>query len=89
MATTRRKAKGRKAKGRGQSTKFLRGKFCRCIKKVKRTVKARGPGARTATGKEKAAIGICVKSVLGTRKRTLYKFSCKKGKLETQNPFRK
>lgn len=73
--------KTRKAKGRGQSRKFLRGKFCRCIKKVKKTVKAR------KVNKEKAAIGICVKSVLGTRKRTLYKFSCKKGKLETQNPF--
>lgn len=84
MPTTRRKTKGRKAKGRGQSRKFLRGKFCRCIKKVKKTVKARDPGS---AGKEKAAIGICVKSVLGTRKRTLYKFSCKKGKLETQNPL--
>ena len=75
--------KTRKAKGRGQSRKVLRGKFCRCIKKVRKTVKAR------KANKEKAAIGICVKSVLGTRKRTLYKFSCKKGKLETQDPFRK
>lgn len=82
-----RKTRRRRAKGRGQSRKFLRGKFCRCIKKVRKTVKARGKGAKTAAGKEKAAIGICVKSVLGTRKRTLYKFSCKKGKLETQNPF--
>ena len=78
MASTRR----RESRGRGQSRKFLKGKFCRCIKKVKKTVKARGKG------KENAAIGICVKSVLGTRKRTLYKFSCKKGKLETQDPFR-
>lgn len=76
-----RKTQRRKAKGRGQSRKFLRGKFCRCIKKVRKTVKAR------KANKEKAAIGICVKSVLGTRKRTLYKFSCKKGKLETQDPF--
>jgi hypothetical protein len=82
MASTRR----RESRGRGQSRKFLKGKFCRCIKMVKKTVKARGPGS---AGKEKAAIGICVKSVLGTRKRTLYKFSCKKGKLETQDPFKK
>jgi hypothetical protein len=73
--------KTRKAKGPGQSKKFLRGKFCRCIKKVSKSVKAR------KGKKEQAAIGICVKSVLGTRKRTLYKFSCKKGKLETQDPF--
>ncbi len=77
----------RKPKGRGHSRTFLRGKFCRCIKKVKKTVKARGPGSRSAAGKEKAAIAICVKSVLGTRKRTLYKFSCKKKELETQKPF--
>jgi len=45
--------------------------FCRCIKKVRKTVKAR-PGQK----KESAAIGICVKSVLQTKGRTLKKFRC-------------
>jgi hypothetical protein len=48
------------------------GEFCRCIKKVRRSVTPR-PGSN----KESAAIGICVKSVLQTRGRTLRKFSCK------------
>jgi hypothetical protein len=50
--------------------------FCECIKKVRKTVKA--------VKKEKAAIGICVKSVLQKRGKTLYKFSCKKRMLRTQ-----
>lgn len=54
--------------------------FCRCIKKVKKTVKAR-PGSN----KESAAIGICVKSVLQTRGRTLRKFSC--GRRRGRKPF--
>ncbi len=60
--------------------------FCRCIKKVRKTVKldkrrkGRGPQA-----KESAAIGICVKSVLQTRGKTLRKFKCgKKPVLKTQ-----
>ena len=48
------------------------GEFCRCIKKVRRSVTPR-PGSN----KESAAIGICVKSVLQTRGRTLRKFSCR------------
>jgi|LauGreDrversion4_2_1035121.scaffolds.fasta_scaffold13069_8 hypothetical protein len=47
-------------------------KFCDCIKKVRKTVKTR----KNST-KEKAAIGICVKSVLQTRGRTLKRFKCK------------
>ena len=46
-------------------------KFCRCIKSVRKTVKAR-------RGIEKAAIAICVKSVLHTRGKTLRRFTCKK-----------
>ena len=58
--------------------------FCRCIKKVSKTVKAR-PGQK----KEGAAIAICVKSVLQTKGRTLKKFRCtqtktKKRFLKTQ-----
>jgi len=45
--------------------------FCRCIKKVRRTVKVRRGTA------ESAAIAICTRSVLGKRRKTLKKFSCK------------
>jgi hypothetical protein len=54
-------------------------RFCRCVKSVRRTVRAR------AGSKESAAIAICTKSILQTRGKTLRKFSCKKGaKLLTQ-----
>ncbi len=61
-------------------------KFCSCIKKVRKTVKARGK-SQSRRAKESAAIGICVRSVLGKRGRTLKKFTCrKKPKLQTQPP---
>jgi len=49
-------------------------RFCRCIKKVQKTVKA-----RKGSSKESGAIAICVTSVLQgkTKKRTLKKFHCK------------
>lgn len=54
--------------------------FCRCIKKVRKTVKPRKGSTR-----EQAAIGICVKSVLHSRGKTIKKFSCgKKARLVTQ-----
>jgi len=62
-------------------------RFCRCIKSVKKTVKLRaGRGKATDALREKAAIAICVKSVLQSRGRTLKKFKCRgKGKtLKTQ-----
>jgi hypothetical protein len=65
--------------------------FCRCIGKVRRTVKLRAGQKRTAKAKESAAIAICVKSVLQTRGRTLKKFKCGKGrgpKLITQAPLK-
>lgn len=51
-------------------------KFCRCIKKVRKSIK------RPRGSREGAAIAICVKSVIQTRGRTLRKFHCKtrKGK---------
>ena len=52
--------------------------FCHCIKKVRDTVKLRIKSART---KESAAIGICVKSVLQRRGKTLKRFSCRKKEL--------
>ena len=52
--------------------------FCKCIKSVRRSIKAkRGT-------KEQAAIAVCVKSVLGSRGMTLRKFNCKKKKLTTR-----
>jgi hypothetical protein len=53
-------------------------KFCGCIKNVRKTVKLRKGQSKTPRAKESAAIGICTKSVLQTRKRTLKRFSCKK-----------
>ena len=74
-----------KGGARGHSRKALASKFCRCIKAVRKTVKARG-----SSGKESSAIAICVRSVLGNRGRTLRKFKCgKKAVLETQSPLKK
>jgi hypothetical protein len=61
-------------------------RFCRCIKSVAKTLKLRKGSGREA--REKAAIAICVKSVLQSRGRTLKKFSCRKGpKVITQRPL--
>jgi len=63
-------------------------RFCRCIKKVRKTLKA-----RKGSSKESGAIGVCVKSVLQRKLeptgRTLFKFHCKtrkgkKGRVLTQ-----
>jgi hypothetical protein len=59
--------------------------LCRCIKKVRKTVKVRPGQNKTLKGREKAAIGICVKSVIQTRGKTLKRFKCgKKPYLLTQ-----
>jgi hypothetical protein len=54
-------------------------RFCSCIKKVRKSFKnPRG-------SKESAAIGVCVKSVLQTKGKTLRRFTCgKKPKVITQ-----
>jgi hypothetical protein len=57
-----------------------RGKFDRCVKKVRRTVKA-----RRGSNKESAAIAICTTSVLHPRGRTLKSY--RKGRLTTQKKF--
>jgi hypothetical protein len=54
-------------------------KLCHCIAYVKKTVRPR----RKQT-KEGAAIGICIKSVVQSRGKTLKKFSCKKHLLLTR-----
>lgn len=54
------------------SRKLLAEKLCRCIKKVRKTVKNK-------------AIGICVASVLQSRGKTLKRFKCRPPYLITQN----
>ncbi len=54
----------------------LGNELCRCIKKVRKTVKVRRGQNKSFKGKEKAAIGICVKSVIQSRGKTLKKFKC-------------
>jgi hypothetical protein len=66
-----------KTKHRGRNS--LGKKFCRCIKAVTKTHK----------NKERAAIPICITSVLGKRGRTLKKFNCARGELSTQKPIQK
>lgn len=76
----------------GTRKNMLAQDFCRCIKKVRRTVKLRPgqPKISKTKQKEGAAIAICVKSVLQTRGKTLKRFRCKKGaKLQTQTMKRK
>lgn len=69
---------------RGTSRTKLARHFCHCIKKVRKTVKARGK-SQSFKAREQAAIAICTKSVLQTRKRTLRKFKCgKRPFLQTQ-----
>jgi hypothetical protein len=57
----------------GFKQKSLSGRFSRCVKKVRKTV-----SPRKGSTKESAAIGICVKSVLHTRGRTLKRYSKKR-----------
>ena len=59
-------------------TRPYRKKFDRCVKGVRKTVKAKN--------KESAAIAICTKSVLHTRGVTLKRY--RKGKLTTQKKRR-
>jgi len=56
-------------------------KFARCVKKVRKTVKARNP--------ESAAIAICTKTILFPRGRTIKRFKMINGKpkLITQKKY--
>ncbi len=62
------------------STRPYRKKFDKCVKSVRKSVKA-----RKGSNKESAAIAICTKSVLQTRGRTMKKY--RKGRLVTQKSF--
>ncbi len=64
----------------GAKRKSQTAKFCRCIKEVRKTIRP-----RKGSTKESAAIGVCVKSVLHSKGRTVKKFKCgKKSRLVTQ-----
>lgn len=68
------------ARGGARAAKSTAKKLCKCIKSVRKTIKAR-PGI----SKEKGAIAICVKSVVQKKRSTLKKFKCgKKPSLITQ-----
>ena len=54
-------------------------RFCRCVKKVKRTFRG-----KMRSGTEGRAIAICTKSVLQSKGRTLRKVRCRDHMLETQ-----
>ena len=62
-------------------------RFCNCIKKVRKTIKA-----RSKSTKEQGAIAVCVRSVLQSKGKTLRKFNCKNAKTPrvlTQNLLKK
>jgi hypothetical protein len=61
----------------GRTSRKLGNKFNRCVKSVRKTVKA-----RPKSTKESAAIAICTKSVLQSRGRTLKRY--RRGRLTTQ-----
>jgi hypothetical protein len=65
--------------------------ICRCIKKVRNTVKLRTikqVKQNIKKEKEKAAIAICIKSVLQTRGKTLKRFKCGKKPYLLTQPFK-
>jgi hypothetical protein len=65
----------------GRKTSKIGKTFDRCVKAVRKTVRA-----RKGSTKESAAIAICTKSVLQTRGRTLKRYT--KGRLTTQKKVR-
>lgn len=65
----------------GRKPSRLTKKFNRCVKSVRKTVKA-----RKGSNQESAAIAICTKSVLQTRGKTLKRY--RKGRLTTQRKLR-
>jgi hypothetical protein len=65
--------------------------LCHCIKKVRNTVKLRTikqVKQNIKKEKEKAAIAICIKSVLQTRGKTLKRFKCGKKPYLLTQPFK-
>lgn len=70
--------------------------LCHCIKKVRNTVKVRSTNRgttlkakrNTKKEKEKAAIAICITSVLQTKGKTLKRFKCGKKPYLLTQPFK-
>ncbi len=60
---------------RKHKSNSLTNKLCRCIKTISKTHKNR----------DKAAIPICIRSVLGKKGKTIKKFSCRRKFLRMQN----
>ena len=59
-------------------------KMCRCVKKVRTTLKN-----RTRNARESRAIAICVRSVLQKKRgKTLKRFSCGKTPMLETQPFK-
>lgn len=68
------------ALGARRKTSKLSKKFDRCVKAVRKTVRA-----RKGSNKESAAIAICTKTVLQPRGKTMKRY--RKGRLTTQKAF--
>lgn len=68
------------------ATESLSKRFCKCIKKVRKTIRMRpSQSCRGNDAKEQAAIAVCVKSVLQTKGKTLRRFKCgRKPRIQTQ-----
>jgi hypothetical protein len=68
------------------ATESLSKRFCKCIKKVRKTIRLRPSQSRRGNdAKEQAAIAVCVKSVLQTKGKTLRRFKCgRKPRIQTQ-----
>lgn len=66
-------------------------RLCSCIKKVRKTVRVRKGTPDTPAGREEAAIGICVRSVVQgkNRRRTIKSFACRpKPYVQTQRKYK-
>jgi hypothetical protein len=68
------------------ASESLSKRFCKCIKKVRKTIRLRPSQRRGGNeAKEQAAIAVCVKSVLQTKGKTLRRFKCgRKPRIQTQ-----
>jgi hypothetical protein len=68
------------------TSESLSKRFCKCIKKVRKTIRLRPSQQRRGNdAKEQAAIAVCVKSVLQTKGKTLRRFKCgHKPRIHTQ-----
>ena len=59
-------------------------RFCRCVTSVRKTLRP-----RKGSTKEQGAIGVCVKSMLHTRKKTIRNFKCGKRPVLKTQPYKR